>query len=184
MHVAICGELGSGCTEVAEILSKMMEAKVVNSATVIKGIVVDFRSVDTDESMGEFERHVASGEVDLDKMIMGEIDDLLELGDTIVEGRSAFMLLKKPSVLKVLLVSPLETRAKHIAKTRKISVEEAKEAIRLSDGERQHMVEKLFRSSWLDPHSYDLIINTGLRSHREAAEQIYEDVKRKQATVS
>ncbi len=183
MHIAICGELGSGCTEVAEILSEMLRVKVVNSATVIKGIVVDFRAVDPDESLGEFERHVASGEVDLDKMIAGEIDDLLEQGDTIVEGRSAFMLLKKPGVLKVLLVSPLETRAKHIAKTRKISVEEAKEAIRVSDSERQHMVDKMFKSNWLDPHSYDLVINTGLRSHKEAAEQIYEDVKRKQAAT-
>jgi cytidylate kinase len=184
MHVAICGELGSGCTEVAEILSKMLGVKVINSATVIKSIVTDFRAVDPDESMGEFERHVASGEVDLDKMIAGEIDDILEQGDTIVEGRSAFMLLKKPGVLKVLLVSPLEVRAKHIANTRNITVEEAEDAIRVSDGERQHMVDKMFRSSWLDPHSYDLIINTGLRSHGEAAEQIYEDVKRKQAATS
>ena len=180
MHVAVCGELGSGCTEVAEFLSRMLGVKVVNSATLIKGIVVDFRAVDPDESLSEFERHVASGEVDLDRMIAGEIDDILEQGDTIVEGRSAFMLLRKPGILKVLLVSPLETRAKHIAKTRKISVEEAKEAIRVSDGERQHMVDKLFKSNWLDPHNYDLIINIRMRSHNEAAEQIYEDVKRKQ----
>ena len=184
MHIAICGELGSGCTEVGQILSEMLGIKVVNSATVIKGIVIDFRAVDPDESYGEFERHVLSGEVDLDKMIAGEIDNLLEQGDTIVEGRSAFMLLKKSGVLKVLLVSPLETRAKHIAKRRKISMDEAKEAIRVSDSERQHMVDKMFKSNWLDPHNYDLIINTGSRSHKEAAEQIFDDAKKKQAASS
>ncbi len=184
MHVAVCGELGSGCTEVGQILSEMLRIKVISSASVIKSIVIDFRAVDPDESLGEFERHVASGEVDLDKMIAGEIDDLLEQGDTIVEGRSAFMLLKKRGVLKVLLVSPLETRAKHIAKTRKISVEEAEEAIRVSDGERQHMVDKLFKSNWLDPHNYDLVINTGSRSHKEVAEQIYDDLKKRQTNSS
>ncbi len=184
MHIAICGELGSGCTEVGQILSEKLGIKVISSATVIKGIVIDFRAVHPDESFREFEKHVHSGEVDLDKMIAGEIDDLLEQGDTIVEGRSAFMLLKKPGVLKVLLVSPLETRAKHIAKRRKISMDEAKEAIRVSDSERQHMVDKLFKSNWLDPHNYDLIINTGSRSHKEVAEQIFDDVKKKQAAYS
>jgi cytidylate kinase len=184
MHIAICGELGSGCTEVGQILSEILGIKVISSATVIKSIVTDFGAVNPGESFGEFERHVLSGEVDLDKMIAGEIDDFLEQGDTIVEGRSAFMLLRKPEVLKVLLVSPLETRVEHIAKRRKIFIDEAKEAIRVSDSERQHMVDKLFKSNWLDPHNYDLIINTGLRSHKEAAEQIYDDVKKKKAASS
>jgi cytidylate kinase len=173
MHIAICGELGSGCTEVGQLLSEMLGMKVINSAAIIKSIVIDFRGVHPDESFSEFERHVLSGEVDLDRMMAGKIDEFLEQGDTIVEGRSAFMLLTRSGVLKVLLVSPVEARAKHVAKRRKITIDEAKEAIRISDSERQHMVEKMLNSNWLDPLSYEVIINTGLRSHKEAAEQIY-----------
>jgi len=183
MHIAICGELGSGCTEVGQLLSEMLGIKVINSAAIIKSIVTDLKGVYPDESFGKFEEQVLSGEVDLDRMMASEIQDYLEQGDTIVEGRSAFMLLNKSEVFKVLLVCPLETRINHVAKRRKISVDEAKEDIRVSDSERQHMVEKLFKTFWLDPHCYDVIINTGLRSYKEAAEQI-RDMVQKKRTVS
>lgn len=179
MHIAICGELGAGCTEVAEILSKMLGMNFINSASIIRGIVVDFRGVHPEESFSEFERHVLSGEVDLDRMIASKIDELLEQADTIVEGRSSLMLLNKDGVFKVLLVASPEIRAKHIAKRRKITTEEAIEAINVSDAERGHMVEKLLKKDWRDPHLYDLIINTGLRSHQEAAELICETVQKK-----
>jgi cytidylate kinase len=172
VHIAICGELGAGCTEVAQIMSKMLGMTFINSASIIKGIVVDFRGVHPEESFSEFERHVLSGEVDLDMMIVSKIDELLEQADTIVEGRSAFMLLSQKEVLKVLLVASPEIRAKHIAKRRKITTEEAMEAINISDTERKHMVEKMLKKDWFDPHLYDLIINTGLRSHQEVAELV------------
>ncbi|MBS7615080.1 cytidylate kinase-like family protein [Candidatus Bathyarchaeota archaeon] len=179
MHIAICGELGAGCTEVGQLLSEMLGIKVINSATIVKSIVTDLRGVYPDESFGEFKDQVLSGEVDLDKMIAGEIQDFLEQGDTIVEGRSAFMLLNRNDVFKVLLVCPLEKRAKHIAKRRQISIGEAKEDIRISDSERQHMVEKMFKAHWLDPHYYDIIINTGLYSFDETAKQIRDLVQKK-----
>jgi cytidylate kinase len=87
VHIAICGELGAGCTEVAQMLSKMLGMNFINSASIIKGIVVDFRGVHPDESFSEFEQHVISGEVDLDMMIASKTDELLEQADTIVEGR-------------------------------------------------------------------------------------------------
>jgi cytidylate kinase len=183
MHIAICGELGSGCTEVGQILSEMLRMKVINSAAVIKSIVIDFRAIDPEESFSEFERHVLSGEVDLDKMMASKIEEFLQQGDTVVEGRSAFMLLNKEGVLKVLLVCPFDVRADHVAKRRNISIDEAKEAIHESDSERQHMVEKLFKSNWLDPHHYDLIINTGLRGYVEAAEQIRDTIQKKHNTL-
>ena len=179
MHIAICGELGAGCTEVAQILSETLGMNVINSASIIKGIVVDFRGVHPDESFEEFERHVLSGEVDLDKMIASKIDELLEQADTIVEGRSAFMLLNQKGVFNVLLVASPEARAKHVEKRRKITVKEAMEVINSSDTERKHMIEKMFKKDWSDPHLYDLIINTGLRSHQEAAELICEAFKKK-----
>jgi cytidylate kinase len=179
VHIAICGELGAGCTEVAQILSKMLGMKFINSASIIKGIVVDFRGVHPEESFSEFEQHVLSGEVDLDMMIASKIDELLEQADTIVEGRSAFMLLNQKEVFKVLLVASPETRAKYIANRRQITIEEALEAINVSDTERKQMVEKLLKKDWYDPHLYSLVINTGLRIHQEVAELIREIFQKK-----
>ena len=177
MHIAICGELGAGCTEVGQILSKRLGLRCINSADIIRSIVSNFR-----ESFREFERHVQSGEVNLDKMIDGKTDELLELGETIVEGRSGFMLLDNKDVFKALLIAPQTRRVEHIAKRRNITVEEAKEALRESDSERKHMVEKLFKKEWLDPHNYDMVINTGLRSREEVADLIIKAIQKKPAS--
>jgi cytidylate kinase len=179
VHIAVCGELGAGCTEVAQTLSEMLGMNLINSASIIKGIVLDFRGVHPEESFSEFEQHVLSGEVDLDMMIASKIDELLEQGDTIVKGRSAFILLNQNGVFKVLLVASPEIRAKHIAKRRQITAEEDMEAINISDTERKHMVEKLLKKDWHDPHLYALIINTGLRSHQEVVELICEIFQKK-----
>jgi cytidylate kinase len=179
VHIAVCGELGAGCTEVGEILSKALGLRCINSGDIIRGIVVDFSGVHPDETFEEFEDHVQSGEVNLDKMIQGKIDEMLATGDVIVEGRSAFMLLDNEDAFKVLLVAPHSSRVQHIAKRRNITTEEAREALRVSDTERKHMVEKLFRKDWLDPHDFDLVINTRSRSYQEVADFVVKAIGRK-----
>ena len=179
MHIAVCGELGAGCTEVGKILSKALGLRCINSGDIIRGIVVDFSGVHPDETFEEFEDHVQSGEVNLDKMIQGKIDEMLATGDTIVEGRSAFMLPDDEDAFKVLLVAPQLARVEHIAKRRNITPEEAREAVRVSDTERKHMVEKLFRKDWLNPHNFDLVINTKSRSYQEVADFVVKAIERK-----
>jgi cytidylate kinase len=172
MHIAICGELGAGCTEVGHILCKRLGLKCISSSDVIKRIVMNFRGVHPDESFKEFEKHVKSGEVNLDKMIDGIIDEFLEQGDLIIEGRSAFMLLDNKNIYRVLLVDTLDNRIEHVAKERSISRDKAKEEIRISDNERRQMVERLFKKEWLDPQNYDLIINTETNSYEQTVEII------------
>ncbi|MCW4026852.1 MAG: cytidylate kinase-like family protein [Candidatus Bathyarchaeota archaeon] len=179
MHIAVCGELGAGCTEVGQILSKTLGLRCINSAGIIRSIVIDFRGVHPGETFEEFEDHVQSGEVNLDKMIQGKIDEMLATGDTIVEGRSAFMLLDREDTLKALLVAPQSARVEHIAKRRNITPGEAREAVRVSDTERKHVVEKLFRKDWLAPHNFDLVMNTRSRSYQEVADLIVKAMKRK-----
>ena len=121
MHIAVCGELGSGCTEVGQIISKRLGLKSISSSNLVRLIVTDFRGVHPDESFGEFEQHVRSGEVNLDKMLGSKLDEILEQGDVVVEGRSAFMLLNKTGVFKILLTAPPNIRIEHIAKRRSIT---------------------------------------------------------------
>jgi len=179
MHIALCGELGAGCTEVGGILSRKLGLKCISSADIIKSVVLDFRGVHPAESFGEFEEHVLSGEVDLDKMIDSKIDEFLEQGDTIVEGRSAFMLLNAKNAFRVLLIASRDARVKHVATRRNIPVEDAEEAVRASDRERRHMVERMFKKDWLDPHNYDMAIKTRVESYEAIANLIIEAVKKK-----
>jgi len=105
-------------------------------------------------------------------MIDGKIDELMSLEVLIVEGRSGFMLLDKEEAFKVLLISPKDKRAEHISNRRGITIEEAEEELQVSDTERKHMVERLFKKDWLDPHNYDLVINTGKGEYEEIADFI------------
>jgi len=172
MNVAVCGPLGAGCTEVGQLLAKKLGFRCVSSSDIIKAIVSDFR-----ESFEEFELRVRSGEVELDKMINSEIDDILKQGETIVEGRSGFMLLDNPLAFKVLLVAPLAERTGHIAERRKITMEEAKEEVEESDKERKSMVERLFKVEWLDPCNYDIVVNTKSKRYEEVAEVLVKAIK-------
>jgi len=168
MRVAICGPLGSGCTEVGQLLSQRLGIKCVSTSDFVRGIVSDFK-----ESFSEFELHTRSGEVDLDKMIAGELSDLLNLGDVIVEGRSGFMLIEDVKTFKVLLVASEDERAKHVAKRRGINMDEALRTVQSSDKERKHMVERLFNKDWLNPANYDLVINTRGRNFDYATDIIF-----------
>jgi cytidylate kinase len=102
-------------------------------------------------------------------MISGTLSEIMEEGDVMAEGRSAFMLLNDKNAFKVLLVASKEERAKHIAETRGITVEDALKDIQYSDKERKDLVERLFDKDWLDPHNYDLVVNTGSGSFNDVA---------------
>jgi subtilisin family serine protease len=69
------------------------------------------------------------------------------------------MLLNNEGVFKVLLVASNTKKAEHLASMRGIPVEETKESLQTSDVERKHMVERLFKRDWLDPHNYNITIN-------------------------
>ena len=141
--------------------------KCINSSDVVKRLMLDFG-----ESFEGFEVHVRSGELDLDKMIDGKIDEMLEQEDLIVEGRSGFMLFNNKDVFIVLLTATADSRAGHVAKRRGIEFEEARIAVRQSDEERAGMVKRLFNKQWLDPHNYHMTINTALVSLEAAADLI------------
>jgi len=174
IHIAICGPLGSGCTGVGQLLSKRLGLPCVSTSDVVRAAWSDGSFTDEYRAL---ETQVRSGEVDLDAVIDSELDEILKWGDTIVEGRSGFMLLNNKDVLKILLVAPLERRVEHIAKRRGISLEEAKEDIKKSDKERRHMVERLYDREWLDPTNYNLVINIGLKSYEEVAEILVKLIK-------
>jgi len=172
MHIAICGQLGAGCTEVGQSLSKKLGLKCISSGDIVKALVAEFR-----ESFVDFEQRVRSGEVDLDMMMDGQLDEIMGEGDVMVEGRSAFMLLDEKNAFKVLLVASKEERAKHIAEIRGITVDEAMKDVEYSDKERKNLVERLFDKDWLDPHNYDLVVSTGSRSFEEVAALLFKAIK-------
>lgn len=173
VHIGICGQLGAGCTEVGEILSKKLGMKCVNSSNIVKRLMLTFG-----ESFEGFEQHIRSGEVNLDRMIDGELDEMLMEEELIVEGRSAFMLFNNKNTFLVSLIAPERLRAEHVARRRDILVEEALEVVRESDEERKNMVKRLFKKEWLNSDNYSLIINMDSRSYEETADLLFNVIKK------
>ncbi|MCI4439352.1 cytidylate kinase family protein [archaeon] len=165
--VLICGELGSGTTDVGNKLSKITGLPVYNTEyffrTIVNEIKVSF------EQLAEMEK---SGEIDLEGVVRNMVIDKLNEGNAIIEGRSALLGLDKPANLKVFLHKDKEDRIKLVAERRKISLEEAAKEVEFSDKERSERARVLFNVDWTNSKLYDITINTSKISHDEAAEII------------
>lgn len=173
LKIALCGMLGAGCSEVAQILTAKTGATVVNSETAVRQVVTD-----TTKSFREFQRRVVSGEVDIDRLIQSQLQEAaVENENLVVEGRSGFMLLDDQSFFKVLLVAAEETRARHIMERRSVTLEEAKAEIRHSDAERRALVERFFNKEWLVPTHYHIVLNTESLSFDVTASLVMEGYK-------
>lgn len=173
--ILIAGELGSGCTEVGELVSKKLGLEVYNTERFIRNIVssphLSFQTL--------VEKSV-SGEIEIEKVLQSMVFDLVNNGPAIIEGRSALFALNREVDLKVFLYSDLEQRARHIAEKRR--TEEAKqieEDIKTSDMDRSSLVERLFHRNWRDPLLYDIMLNTSKVSHEEVVSFIIEALKLK-----
>jgi len=165
LKIALAGQLGAGCTEVASLISEKTGVKVFNSETLIRKLIVDLGT-----SFRNLQEYVASGEVNMDKILDSLVLDIINAEeDVVIEGRSAFFLLKREDVFKVLLVADDDFRAERVSNRRGITLEEAKEDIEHSDEERRNLVKRFHNVDWLDPKLYDLVINTSFREMEDIA---------------
>ncbi len=164
MKIALCGYLGSGCTEVAQILASKFELETFNTSSIVA-------------SIKDFESLSRSGEIDLDMVIKTRLEEILKQDDVIVEGRSAFMLLDRKDVMKIFLNAPLGERIKHVADRRGISIEEARDDVKRSDEERNQLIQIFFKKNCPDVTNYDFSINTSSKTFSKVADIIAEVIK-------
>jgi len=164
MKIALCGYLGSGCTEVAGILASKFGLETVNTSSIF-------------ESIRNFESLSRSGEIDMDKIIKEKLEEILKRDNIIVEGRSAFMLLDRRDVIKIFLNASLEDRIKHVADRRGISVEGAREDVERSDRERNHLIQRFFNKDRADPTDFDFSMKTSSKTFSKIADTITEVIK-------
>ncbi|NHV99920.1 MAG: cytidylate kinase-like family protein [Thaumarchaeota archaeon] len=174
--ILIAGELGAGCTEVGELVSRKLGGiEVYNTERFIRSLVSSPHL--------SFQTLVAksvSGEIEIEKVLQSMVLDVVNNGPAIIEGRSALFVLTHEVDLKVFLYSDLDGRLKHIAEKRKTEdLKQIEEDIRASDMDRSSLVERLYRRNWRDPLFYDIMINTSKVPYEEVASFIVEALKLK-----
>ncbi|MBS7607317.1 MAG: cytidylate kinase family protein [Candidatus Bathyarchaeia archaeon] len=169
MKIALCGYLGSGCTEVAEILAGKLGMDVINTSKILT-MIKDFESLSR------------SGEVDIDLLIKNKLDEILQRDNIIVEGRSAFFLLDRKDVMKIFLNASLEERIRHVASRRGIPLDEAREDVERSDRDRNSVLQRFFKKDEIDPSDFDFSIRTNSKTFAKVADIIAEIIKNLSAT--
>lgn len=160
MNLALCGYLGSGCTEVAEVLAGKLELEVYNTSRILG-------------SMKNLESLTMSGEFDFDGVVKTRVEQILKLNNVIVEGRTAFMLLDRKDLVKIFLNTPFEDRIKHVASRRGVSVEKARDDVKRSDEDRNHLIQRVYRKECSDVSNYDFAISVDSKSYSEIANKIF-----------
>lgn len=164
MKIALCGYLGSGCTEVAEILASKFNLETFNTSRI-------FRSIKNFDSVSR------SGEVDFNMLIKNRLEEILKRDNVIIEGRSALMLLDEKDVKKIFLTTPVEDRIKHVADRRGISIESARDDVIKSDEERNNLVQRFFRKNAADTTNYDFSLDTSGKTYSKVADIIANVIK-------
>ena len=102
----------------------------------------------------------------------------------IVVGRGAQCVLhRRPDTLHVRLVAPLETRAKRLADSQRLALEQARERARHVDQERDRYLRHHFRCDRDNPHLYDVQLNTGGIPLDEAVDLVLGIVQKRRAAA-
>lgn len=173
--ILVAGELGAGCTEVGELLSKKLGIEVYNTERFIRNLA----SSPTSSFQILVEKSV-SGEIEIEKILHSMVLDIVNNGPAVIEGRSALFALTHDVTLKVFLYGDMGDRVKHLAEKRKTEdIKQIEEDIKASDMDRSSLVERLFHRNWKDHLLYDLMVNTSKISYEEIASLILETLKQR-----
>lgn len=106
---------------------------------------------------------------------------LVESTDAVIVGHAAQAVLRRSAgVLHVLVVAPVDERARLVASEEHLSREEAVRAVQARDAERGEFLRHYYQTRWLNAAVYDLVLNTGRLPASDAAGLIVELVHARQ----
>lgn len=101
------------------------------------------------------------------------IAEVASSDDAVIVGRAGHVVTGGgASVLRVLCIAPEATRVERVANGQGVAEYEARTRVRQSDWDRSGFHCQFFSAQWLDPASYDLVINTGLLSVAQSVDTI------------
>lgn len=186
--ITINGEYGAGASAVAEIVAEKLEVPYfgvkfdsweLQVAELATKEVADERGGyssflwDVAHSVTETDGDSVMADPMIVRLNIAEIHDAVADDGGVVVGRDAVMVLRDVTgVLHIRLIAPIDVRIARAAERYGISYVEAAERQLREDELRVEMSKKLMNYDQTDPEYYALVINTGLSTVEEAADQI------------
>lgn len=105
-------------------------------------------------------------------------------GRVVLIGRGAGYILPRASTLHVRLVAPLEDRIAYMSQWLRLTVEEARQRVRMRDARRAEFVTTFLRRQPGDVYSYDLVLNTSSFGEELSTELIVAAARAKEALLN
>ncbi len=103
------------------------------------------------------------------EMIAQVVRNLADRGSSVIVGHAGQIVLRNnPSTLKVLIHGSNQHRINRLVVDEGMTAEQATEAVKQSDADRQNFFKHYYKISWLEATHYDLTINTDTLSDEQA----------------
>jgi len=110
---------------------------------------------------------------ELERLVNDTILHIAKLGRVIFAGRAAHLITRDlPDGFHLRLVAPLELRIKRLQARQQCDHATAQKILEETDLARRRYVQSNFETDINDPHTYDLIINTGCIQPATAAQMV------------
>jgi cytidylate kinase len=93
-------------------------------------------------------------------------------GRAVIVGRGANFILPRESTFRLRVIAPRDFRAQKVAQDFDIPLKDAQNRILKTESDRKAFIRKYFHSDIADPSNYDMVLNTGNISLREAIETV------------
>jgi len=188
--ITVSRQLGAGGTQIASRLSGLLGLRLVDRQILDRVAEEAGVSTGTVEAVDESPAAVKqrpkgavarAGEQTYDELIRRAIEEYARLGDVVIVGRGAHMLLAgRPGLLRVKILAPREARVLSLMQRLNLSRVAAERAVRDSDRNRAGFVRAIYKVDWMDATLYDLVLNTRVLDYETGAEAIAHVAKRLQ----
>lgn len=106
------------------------------------------------------------------KHLLKVIGTIGEHGRAVVVGRGANYVLPLEKIFRLRIIAPRNYRAQKVAQAYDLSLKEAEHRIMKTESDRQAFIRKYFHQDITAPNDYDLVINTGTLSLKEAIDTV------------
>jgi len=199
--VTIRGTLGSWAPEIGRQVAELLRADYVDRQIIAEvaarlrrqeeevsakemppstllGRVAEALDLSMSSGVGFEGTYLPTWEIPLDdrrylQALESAVKELARSPSLVIQGRgSQFFLKDYPQTLHVFAVAPLDLRVKRVMESQKLGEAGARQEIARFDKGSREFIKRYFQASWEDPVQYDLVINTGNLSVKDAASMV------------
>lgn len=142
-----------------------------------KGFLDDFKKLD-EKGPALFEKFFSERpKISLDRL-QSVILEVAKDGDAVFFGRGSQLLLRSfDCALHVFVTGSMEKRTERMMEQNKVGKELAEKMIERSDRDKKSFLRFAFDEDWLNPHLYDLVLNTDKLSVDSAVRMVIDGAK-------